>query len=235
MIELNCETDFVSRNELLRKLAANIAHTAAFLAEPATDSVNPFQNYQIDAFSDAPLLTNDQSVPNRTSESINDHIRNTVAKMGEKIFLRRAIAISRDAPSSSSGFRVSSYVHGALPDDPRVGRVGTLLDISLKSSNISSISRKPEFGAGLAALERALARQVVGLNAIRTRNPATADGSSVDGEEPETLYNQPFMMHPAFAAESVESALMKWAKQVAVEDIQVNDFVRWKVGEQDIR
>ena len=37
MIELNCETDFVGRNELFVKLSSDIAHSTAFLSEESPD------------------------------------------------------------------------------------------------------------------------------------------------------------------------------------------------------
>src|SRR6201999_3517526 len=131
MVELNCETDFVSRNELLRKLAANIAHTAAFLAEPVTNESRPFCSYQIADFSEAPLLSDGQAEPSKASETINDHIRNNVSKIGEKRVLRRAIALVRETAIPKCGFRVAAYVHGSLSGDFQVGQIGTLVDICL--------------------------------------------------------------------------------------------------------
>lgn len=59
MVELNCETDFVARNELFSKLLADISHTTAFLAEePHPDSFEQhpvlLREYQGDSFLDAP-------------------------------------------------------------------------------------------------------------------------------------------------------------------------------------
>jgi len=228
MVELNCETDFVGRNDLLRKLAADIAHTAAYLAEPAADPTQPFYHYAVNDFGEAPLLAEDPREPSQTSESINVHIRNAVAKMGEKITLRRAVALAREPSASHSGFRVTSYIHGALANDPKVGRVGTLVDLSLISPTLASLASKPEFGKSLATLERALARQVVGLNAARIRRLESASN-----EDPEALYDQEFMMHPAMAEKSVETALRTWSQERGLEEVRVNDFVRWKVGEAE--
>ncbi|KAF9516578.1 hypothetical protein BS47DRAFT_1380969 [Hydnum rufescens UP504] len=98
MIELNCETDFVARNELFYTLALDIAHTIAFYAEPQPGVRSPsdFISYPVpDAFNDAPLLSHSaeaSSVPQGQS-TISSSIRDAMAKLGEKISFRRAAVI----------------------------------------------------------------------------------------------------------------------------------------------
>src|SRR6266403_4324277 len=44
LVELNCETDFVARNALFGRLVADVAHTAAFLAESGSNEAHPHEH-----------------------------------------------------------------------------------------------------------------------------------------------------------------------------------------------
>ncbi|KAG8946331.1 Elongation factor Ts, mitochondrial, partial [Tulasnella sp. 408] len=94
MIELNCETDFVARNSLFVDLAQDVAYSAAYLTEPSTgDSL--VKQLTVDALSDAPMMSsNPASTP--SAISISESIRNGIAKLGEKISLRRACTLISD-------------------------------------------------------------------------------------------------------------------------------------------
>ena len=56
MVEVNCETDFVGRNAKFGDLVADIAHTAAFIAE-AKSSSNFINSISLELLQDAPLLS----------------------------------------------------------------------------------------------------------------------------------------------------------------------------------
>ena len=70
MVELNCETDFVARNELFGKLVADIAHSAAFHAEMRQDPEKPLsvlKTFSVDELLDAPLMQANPSPSSPTS------------------------------------------------------------------------------------------------------------------------------------------------------------------------
>ncbi len=93
MIELNCETDFVAKNEQFQQLAADIvAHAAA--THPA----------------DLPTLLSQTLADGRT---VQDHIDAVAAMVGEKLELRRCAVL--ESP-------VATYLHRRNPDlPPQVG------------------------------------------------------------------------------------------------------------------
>ncbi|KAG5637657.1 hypothetical protein H0H81_003734 [Sphagnurus paluster] len=233
MVELNCETDFVGRNELFGRLAADIAHTAAFISEP-TGSETAFHEFPLDALNDAPLLS--QLQPNtQHSATVGSAIRDMIAKVGEKISLARAVALVENAPLTQGnvGLRLASYSHGSITI-PTQGRIGSLALIALKSPRLAQLLAIEAFQTDLARLERSLARQIVGFKTTSVASPVTERSENA-------LYDQQFMMFPDnLSGSTVREVLMRWAleKGLVLSDeefsssgLAVLDFKKWTVGE----
>ncbi|KAG8685253.1 Elongation factor Ts, mitochondrial [Ceratobasidium sp. 423] len=241
MVEVNCETDFVARNEIFSKLVADIAHTTAYLAEAPSESqalskpglISPFP---IDVLADAPLVRapSDSSPPEPTN-TISSAIQDATSKLGEKISLRRACSFVGPAlpPSSNIGLRVGTYLH-LSGNQSQTGKIGALVALALKSNNLSKFVQTGDNDT--RALARALARQVVGLGAGRVGDV----GSTETGDASSTaLYEQPFMMQPGGGTDkSVRAALNSWAQEKGLasggpvnEGVEVIEFVKWTAGE----
>lgn len=220
MIELNCETDFVGRNEVFGRLAANIAHTAAFLSEPAHTGRH-FIPFELEALNDAPLLS---PTDTESRHSVADSIREAISKLGEKISLRRAVAVVQEPNLSESGLRVASYSHGAV-NIPTNGRVGTLALLALKSPQLPSLLVDASFSKDMSNLERALARQIVGFD-TRMIEPTSPE------DEEHALYSQTFAMHVDNTdGELVRAFLKNWAQKRNLEGgVSVLDFAKWTVN-----
>ncbi|KAF8236791.1 hypothetical protein L208DRAFT_604486 [Tricholoma matsutake] len=233
MIELNCETDYVGRNELFGRLAADIAHTAAFISDPV-GSDTAFQTCSLDMLNDAPLIS--QRHPHSaTSATVGSSIRDLIAKVGEKISLRRAVTLVENPPQvrAGVGLRLASYNHGSV-SLPSQGRIGSLALLTLKSRRLDDLMALEAFRTDLERLERSLARQMVGLE--------TRCISPPPGEKDDTaLYDQPFIM---FSGEStgrtVREVLHNWAQERGIVEsaenfngggLNVLDFRKWAVGE----
>jgi elongation factor Ts len=253
LVELNCETDFVARNALFSRLVADLAHTAAFLAEPtgpeydssSSSSSSSICHVPRAQFLDAPLLSAEGPAPSPVTAlsqgTVADAIRAAIAKLGENIVLQRAAAVAHDPVSSARselGLRVAAYAHGhggaVLPSSQAQGRVGALALVALKSPRLRALLGAPEFRRDLERVERALARQIVGFE---TR--------TIRGGDEGSLYGQPFMMlGDAVEGETVEAGLGRWAgeKRLILDTdggdaggIQVVEFVKWTVGEFPMR
>ncbi|KZT43720.1 hypothetical protein SISSUDRAFT_1039589 [Sistotremastrum suecicum HHB10207 ss-3] len=232
MVELNCETDFVGRNELFGKLVSDIAHTAAYISEPV-DSEKLFAPCPLDILNDSPLLPSDASRHDPSQSSISTAIRDTIAKVGENISLRRAITFIKDPfpPSSPYGLRVANYVHGAVSADLSQGRMSSLVAVGLKSTNLGALLQSKDFRTDLGVLERSVARQIVGMGAQTIRSDSSNESTS------DALYAQPFMMYPQSPeGASVEDVLRIWGREHGLEGgeepcVEIVDFVRWQVGE----
>lgn len=227
MIELNCETDFVGRNDLFGRLAGDIAHTAAYMAETSS-SPNTFQLFP-SILEEAPLLSKDDpsSVPSGTVASA---IRDAIAKLGENITLRRAVTVVENSPRQTDlSLGLASYVHGSVNDTSQ-GRIGALALLALKSQKVPELLALEAFQDDLGRLERAIARQIVGFETY------TIEGN---GANESALYDQPFMMLGGdYSDTPVRDALVAWSQQKGLishpsagEGVKVLDFVKWAVGE----
>ncbi|KAJ7161260.1 elongation factor TS-domain-containing protein [Mycena crocata] len=218
MIELNCETDFVGRNELFGKLAADIAHTAAFMSEPAD-----FQSYPVDILNDTPLLSSINPNPDPTA-TVASAIRDLISKVGEKVALRRAVTVFHEPTQNSErGLRLISYLHGSV-NNPSQGRIGALGLLGLRSPRLDQLFASKAFGDDLERLERSLARQIVGFDTRSIRAPA-------ESKDETALYQQPFMSPGELSGQPVGDALAAWALAHDLVGLEVNQFSKWTVGE----
>ncbi len=112
MIELNAETDFVSRNELFQTSLAGIAGKALETAGT------------VEAVLAAPSPDGDGTV--------DDLIKRMIATIGENMTLRRVAKLT-------AGGRLASYIHNAAA--PGMGKVGVLVALD-GSGDLDEIGRK---------------------------------------------------------------------------------------------
>ncbi|KAJ7193298.1 elongation factor Ts, mitochondrial [Mycena pura] len=224
MIELNCETDFVGRNELFGKLAADIAHTAAFMSEPAD-----FEPYPVDILNGTPLLSAINPNPDPTT-TVASAIRDMISKVGENVVLRRAVTVFHEPPRSRElGQRLISYLHGSVHVSNQ-GRIGVLGLLGLSSSRLGALFASKAFCDDLERLERSLARQIAGFD---TRSIRSHD----DKRDETALYEQPFMFPGDLMGQPVGEALATWARAynfvngAGDSGIEVSRFAKWTVAE----
>jgi elongation factor Ts len=84
LVEVNCETDFVARNEAFRALVHEIAMQVAAMNPSRVSADDPSAD---GAESDVPLL--DQPFIRDGSKTIRDLVTEGIAKLGENIVIRR--------------------------------------------------------------------------------------------------------------------------------------------------
>ncbi|KAG8931929.1 Elongation factor Ts, mitochondrial [Tulasnella sp. 418] len=236
IIELNCETDFVARNELFVKLAHDISHTAAFISEPS-HSTTLLNDVPLDMLSDAPLISG-LSPATAPSGTVASSIRDAVAKVGEKISLRRVRSIVTDPIKDPMfGLAISSYVHGSQSSTARsqAGKMAALVAVGLRSPSLPSLLPSGSFVQDFSKLTRSLSRQVAGLETLSI----TGRSLEVGDEDSTVLYEQPFvMLMDGSSSDSVAKVLQSWSIEKGLkagqngndEGVQVVDFSKWAVG-----
>jgi elongation factor Ts len=160
IVELNCETDFVARNELFSSLALDMAHTAAFMTEPAP-SVSAhshgtitslssqlthrslIQNVPLDFLNDAIILPHNVATGInvdayiRRMNTVSSATRDAMTKLGEKISLRRAASIVTDP---IPGLLLGSFVHSSVAPSKgsaNAGSVASLVTVGVNGVTIS--------------------------------------------------------------------------------------------------
>ena len=251
MVEVNCETDFVARSEIFDKMARDIAWSVAFHAEssPTNAKGSTFiQEVNANAVSEAPLVVEEQ-IPAGAVATIGSAMRDTTAKVGEKISLRRATSIAVPAfpPASTIGLGLAAYAHSSSAVNKgrtQTGRIASMVLTALNAKNLPPLlSPKLDFLASYSKLQRALARQITGFETKSIRS-GEREGSSDPNDRP--LLEQEFAMFASVddlgtASEGISQVgvtLERWFAvrgMVLAEDssrgVEVLEFCKWSVGE----
>jgi elongation factor Ts len=141
VVEVNSETDFVARNDLFQGLVKMIADVA------------------LSAGTDVEKI----KAAKAGSITIDDAIKDTIAKVGENMTLRRAAALSVGKGA------IGSYVHNSVSDG--LGKIGVL--VALESTG------KPD---ELTALGRLIAMHIAAANP-QALDPASLDPAVVQREK----------------------------------------------------
>ncbi|XP_012733617.1 elongation factor Ts, mitochondrial [Fundulus heteroclitus] len=117
MVEVNCETDFVARNEKFQQLVKDV--TLATLTHH--QNKNQSQTGYVKSFLSGDELS---KLSMKEGSSLADHLALTIGRLGENMALRRAVILG--VPSE---WHIGSYVHGNISGQTEVvmGRYGALV------------------------------------------------------------------------------------------------------------
>lgn len=217
MIELNSETDFVSRNEQFQAIAEAVA------------------GYALDADGDIEKLK--AHTCSKAGKPVQDVITDAVATIGENIQLRRSTALS------VSNGAVVSYVHSAVK--PGLGKIGVLvaLESSAPADKLNELGKQIAMHVA-AAKPDALTREEVDAEAVERersvfREQALASGKPenvvekmIEGRirkyyEEVVLLEQPFVMD---GKTPVSEIVAQAAKDFGA-DVKLAAFSRFTLGE----
>jgi elongation factor Ts len=203
LVEVNCETDFVARNEDFISFARSLAELLT------TESVA-----NNEALANARLAS---------GESVEEFRKALVMRLGENISIRRFV---RHQVADSQDGRLASYLHGAkigvmvdyTGGDQALGKDLAMHIAASKPVCVSSEQVSPEL------LERE--RQIYTAQAAESGKPADIVARMVDGRIAKylaeiTLLGQPFVKNPD---QTVKQLL-------AEKSARVNGFTLYIVGE----
>ena len=251
MVEVNCETDFVARSEIFDKMARDIAWSVTFHAESLPTKAkcsNLIQEVNANTATEAPLVVEEQNPAGGTG-TIGSAMRDTTAKVGEKITLRRATSIAVPAfpPSSTIGLGLAAYAHSSSAVNrgrTQTGRIASMVLTALNAKNLPPLlSSKLDFLDSYSKLQRALARQVTGFETKRIQK---GGGEESKGANDIPLYEQEFAMFASVNdlgtaggnTSQVGDTLEKWSTVRGIEltddsskGVEVLEFCKWTVGE----
>lgn len=217
IIELNSETDFVSKNEKFLTLASTLANAAVDFSD------------DLDAF----LSSNYPNKSNAVSQEIIDHI----AVIGENISLKRIKQVS-----VSNGV-IAHYMHNKVAD--KIGGIGVLLAIESNApkDKLEELGKKiamhiaaikpesitvEELDQSIIEKERATLKE----QAKESGKPEQVIDKMVEGRmkkfyEQVVLLEQPFVMDN----KSKISQVIKEEEKALGEPIKIKSFIRFAVGE----
>lgn len=213
ILELNCETDFVAKNEQFVELSLHLAKHIASLEENANESGGFEDIAQQPYYAD-------------NSQKVEDLVKSAIARIGENIKL------SRWARFDAEGY-VHAYVHG-------IGRVGVLMEY--KADRISDAvlrlaqdiilqiaAMKPEFvsveAIPLEVLERE--KRILAEQTRQEGKPEHLIDKIVEGKL-RKFYQEKVLLEQPFIKDEKKSV-----KQYISEsglNFEVVRFVRFEVG-----
>jgi len=215
VVELNAETDFVSRNDKFQEAARTVAK-AALDADHGPEAVTAAKH---------------------EDGTVGDLITNLIATIGENMLVRRT------AKFTVGKGAVAAYVHNATA--PELGRIGVLVAVEGEGdqAKLQELGKKIAMHVAAtaplslssedldpAAIERE--RAVLTEKAREDGRPENMIDKIVDGQIAKfqrevVLLEQQFVMNPD---QTVKALVAETAKQLG-SDIKVTGFVRLALGE----
>jgi len=218
VIELNAETDFVSKNDTFQTAARDIANVAL-----AVDG-------DVDAIAAAKTAK---------GEVVGDVITNLIATIGENMRLRRSARLSVGEGA------VSLYLHNKQGDDVAKLAVLVALEGAGDQATLAEVARKialhvagtptPPLALNSDELDPAVVakeREIQTQTAMESGKPREIAEKMVEGrirkwQEEVVLLKQPFVMNPD---QTIEQLIADTAKAVG-SPLAVKGFVRLALGE----
>ncbi|MBD2507992.1 elongation factor Ts [Nostoc muscorum FACHB-395] len=220
LIEVNCQTDFVARNEAFKALVKNLAKQAA--------TAN-----SVESLLAQPYIENE-------SATVEESIKQTIATLGENIQVRRFVNF---AIAEGTQGVVDSYIHTG-------GRVGVLVELGSQTESVATNSDFQSLARNTAMqvaacpnVEYVSVDQIPAEIAQKEKDiemgkddlankPENIKEKIVQGRIEKrlkelTLIDQPYIRDQSISVED----LFKQSKAQLGEEIQVTRFVRYILGE----
>lgn len=175
LVEVNCETDFVARNENFREFVEKASKACA-------DYVKDVQNNDV-----TKIALESESLKNLKlddGKSLSDHLALLIGKIGENTVLKRAICYK-----TSDSIKLFGMTHPAPSsfEDGKVimGKYGTIAAFNSNTQNTSEIRE----------VYRKICQHIVGMNPQKIGNAEVDKPNEVKDEE-QCLIFQDFILDP---------------------------------------
>jgi elongation factor Ts len=213
IVEVNSETDFVSKNEGFQAFAAGVAQAVLQHAPADVETLKG------------------QAFPG-SGRTVGEELVHQVATIGENLNIRRFRLFT-----AAAGV-VSSYIHGAgkigvlielacAKSDPRVAAVARQLAMHVAAANPQFLNRQ-QVPAEVVAKEREIMR----VKARESGKPDNIIDKILDGQM-NKFYGEVCLLEQAFVMDpdrKVQQLLADLGKEVGAE-VTLQDFARFQLGE----
>lgn len=218
LVEVNSETDFVARNETFQ----GMVRTIAGLAPKAKGDL-------------AALLA--MTYPG-TAHTVETHVKETVATIGENMSVRRTAALD------VSGGVVADYVHNKVADG--LGKIGVILALKSKGDKDELMQLGRQIAMHIAAtaplavseteLDPAVIERERGIyleQAKASGKPQNIIEKMVEGRLKKEFFQQVVLLHQIFVVDgkATVAEAIKAAEKAVGAPITVAAFVRYALGE----
>ncbi|XP_068755301.1 elongation factor Ts, mitochondrial-like [Montipora capricornis] len=209
MVEVNCETDFVARNELFVELVSSVANAAILKRKKIVDQTQKINALggEIEHLKEVipeHKLQNEE-LKNGIGETVRDAVTRTIGKLGENVKITKAVTMTTKVNNV-----IGRYVHGGFVTSSggcSMGKFGGMVVLRPKRDQANETS--------MLSLANKLAQHVVGMN------PKVIEAESAkEGDVSDVLLEQEYLLDES---QTVKDLLNK-------EDVEVVDFVRYECG-----
>jgi elongation factor Ts len=213
LIEVNCETDFVAKNDYFINFVKELAE------------LNNSYNSNVEKL---------KTVKMKNSETVNQTLVSLIAKIGEKITIGRAKTFNYN------GSKNFNYLHTVVKDNLSKLAVVVSLETNNNSDNLKTFGKQLSMHIAASnplALEanginRDILDKEVSLITEELKNTGKSDdiikkisiGKINKFKEENALLTQPWVMEPKKKVKEV-------LKELSINDLKIKDFYRLKIGE----
>ena len=213
LIEVNCETDFVAKNDYFINFVKELAE------------INNSYNSNIEKL---------KTVKMKNSETVNQNLVSLIAKIGEKITIGRAKTFNYN------GSKNFNYLHTVVKDNLSKLAVVVSLETNNNSGNLKKFGKQLSMHIAASnplALEANeingdILDKEVSLISEELKNTGKPNdiikkiriGKINKFKEENALLTQPWVMEPNKKVKEV-------LKELSINDLKIKDFYRLKIGE----
>ena len=213
IIEVNCETDFVAKNEDFINFVKELSE------------INLLNNSDVEKI---------KKVKMKNTDTVENNLVSIIAKIGEKITIGRAKTLSND---NSLNF---SYLHSVVKDN--LSKLAVVVSLNAKEKNEKINIFGKQLAMHIAAsspialeskdIPQSIIEKEQELIAEELKNSGKPDeivkkislGKINKFKEDSSLLSQPWVMEPKKKVKDI-------LKELNISDLKINDFFRLKIGE----
>ena len=213
IIEVNCETDFVAKNEDFINFVKELSE------------INLLNNSDVEKI---------KKVKMKNTDTVENNLVSIIAKIGEKITIGRAKTISND---NSLNF---SYLHSVVKDN--LSKLAVVVSLNTKEKNEKINIFGKQLAMHIAAsspialeskdIPQSIIEKEQELVTEELKNSGKPDeivkkislGKINKFKEDNSLLSQPWVMEPKKKVKDI-------LKELNISDLKINDFLRLKIGE----
>ncbi len=213
IIEVNCETDFVAKNEDFINFVKELSE------------INLLNNSDVEKI---------KKVKMKNTDTVENNLVSIIAKIGEKITIGRAKTISNE---NSLNF---SYLHSVVKDN--LSKLAVVVSLNTKKKNEKINIFGKQLAMHIAAsspialeskdIPQSIIEKEQELVTEELKNSGKPDeiikkislGKINKFKEDNSLLSQPWVMEPKKKVKDI-------LKELNISDLKINDFFRLKIGE----
>ena len=213
VIELNCETDFVAKNDDFISFAKELGE------------LNNQKNSKLDELNKSKM---------NSGQTVEESLVALIAKMGEKITLGRAKTFN------ISGATNFNYLHTVVKDNLSKIAVVVSLETKDSSDNVKSFGKQlamhvaasNPIALDIASIDKEIVEKEQSLITEELKNSGKPDeiaqkislGKINKFKEENSLLSQAWVMEPKKKVQDI-------VKELSINDLKIKDFYRLKIGE----